>query len=339
MGTGVLRINPPVPETRIRLALCIRAPGRTGPGRGGVSAHGVLPLLRVSGERPDSPTRTEQAVRDAHRTADTEKTRPGPLFKSSGLHAMSILLFLLSRHHSRPSNRFGKLWERRRPALLRTWRSQNPPTFGAGADNNTAPLENCLTVPQKEKPGATDGPAVPPKGRETACLHKTCAQGVPVVAQGKPIRLGTMRLRVRSLALLRGLRIQRCREQWGRSQTRLGSGVAVAVAVVQAGGDSADSTPSLGTSMCCGCGLQKKDKTKPNPVDKCSQQHLPKSPNGGTAHLPSNIRRTGEAIRPQHHHSERGKCRSRLLHGWAMHESMTLTQRGQPAKDTYCVMP
>ena len=44
------------------------------------------------------------------------------------------------------------------------------------------------------------------------------------------IRLVTMRLRVWSLASLSGLRIQPCRELWCRLQTRLGSGVAVALA-------------------------------------------------------------------------------------------------------------
>ena len=55
-------------------------------------------------------------------------------------------------------------------------------------------------------------------------------EGVPGMAQWKKIRLGTMRLRVRSSASLSGLRIQCCHELWYRSQTRLGSGVAVAVA-------------------------------------------------------------------------------------------------------------
>ena len=50
------------------------------------------------------------------------------------------------------------------------------------------------------------------------------------MAQQKRIQLGTMRLQVRSLALLSGLRIQRCRELWYRLQTQLGSGVAVALA-------------------------------------------------------------------------------------------------------------
>ena len=50
--------------------------------------------------------------------------------------------------------------------------------------------------------------------------------GVPVVVQQKRIRLGTTGLQVRSLALLSGLRIQRGRELWCRSQTQLRSRVA-----------------------------------------------------------------------------------------------------------------
>ena len=53
--------------------------------------------------------------------------------------------------------------------------------------------------------------------------------GVPVMVQWKQIRLGTMRVWVRSLASLSGLKIQRCCELWCRLQTQLGSGVAVAV--------------------------------------------------------------------------------------------------------------
>ena len=48
------------------------------------------------------------------------------------------------------------------------------------------------------------------------------------MAQRKRIQLGTMRLWVRSLASLSGLRIQICHELWCRSQAQLGSGVAVA---------------------------------------------------------------------------------------------------------------
>ena len=50
------------------------------------------------------------------------------------------------------------------------------------------------------------------------------------MAQQKRIQLGTMRLRVRSLASLSGIRIQCCPELWCRSQTRLGSAIAVALA-------------------------------------------------------------------------------------------------------------
>ena len=52
------------------------------------------------------------------------------------------------------------------------------------------------------------------------------------MVQRKHIRLGTLRLRVRSLALLSelsGLRIWCCCELWCRLQMRLGSCVAVAV--------------------------------------------------------------------------------------------------------------
>ena len=44
------------------------------------------------------------------------------------------------------------------------------------------------------------------------------------------IWLGTMRLQVRSLALFNGLRIRHCHELWCKAPSRLGSGVAMAVA-------------------------------------------------------------------------------------------------------------
>ena len=73
---------------------------------------------------------------------------------------------------------------------------------------------------------------------------------------------------VRSLALLIGLRIRQCCELWCRSQTRLGSGIAVAVA--QAGGYSSNSTPSLGTSICHRSGPRKgkKDQEKKKKKEK-----------------------------------------------------------------------
>ena len=66
---------------------------------------------------------------------------------------------------------------------------------------------------------------------------------------------------VPSLASLSGLRIWRCCELWYRLQTRLRTGVAVAV--VYTDRCSSYSTPSPGTSICCECSPQKtKDKNK-----------------------------------------------------------------------------
>ena len=44
------------------------------------------------------------------------------------------------------------------------------------------------------------------------------------------MNLRTTRLQIRSLALLSGLRIQRCHELWCRLQMQLGSCIAVALA-------------------------------------------------------------------------------------------------------------
>ena len=52
--------------------------------------------------------------------------------------------------------------------------------------------------------------------------------------------------------------IHHCCELWYRSQMWLGPGIAVAV--VQASNCSFDSTPSMGTSICCRCGPKKKKK-------------------------------------------------------------------------------
>ena len=49
------------------------------------------------------------------------------------------------------------------------------------------------------------------------------------MAQLKQIQLGTMTLRVQTLASISQLRIQCCCEQWCRLQTRLRSGIAVAM--------------------------------------------------------------------------------------------------------------
>ena len=80
------------------------------------------------------------------------------------------------------------------------------------------------------------------------------------MAQWKQIQLGTVRWRVRSLALCSGLRIWCCCELWCRSQTQFGSHIAMAV--VQAGSYSSNQTPSLGTSICCGCSPEKTQSQK-----------------------------------------------------------------------------
>ena len=53
--------------------------------------------------------------------------------------------------------------------------------------------------------------------------------GVPIVAQLKQTQLVSMRMQVQSLASLSGSRIWHCHELWCRSQTWLGSHIAVAV--------------------------------------------------------------------------------------------------------------
>ena len=88
------------------------------------------------------------------------------------------------------------------------------------------------------------------------CLVNVTCAGVPVVAQWKQIQVVSMRMRIQSLPSFSGLGIRRCHELWCRSQTQLGSHIAVAVA--QASRCSWDSTLSLGTSMCHGWGPKKR---------------------------------------------------------------------------------
>ena len=60
--------------------------------------------------------------------------------------------------------------------------------------------------------------------------------------------------------LAQGVKDLPLHELWCRSQKWLGSGVAVAV--VQAGSCSSDWTPSLGNSLCHGCGPEKTKSKK-----------------------------------------------------------------------------
>ena len=97
------------------------------------------------------------------------------------------------------------------------------------------------------------------------------APGVPVMAQGKQIQLGTMRLRVRSLALLHGLRIWRCHELWCRSQMWLGSGIAVALVHMPAA-----TTPIRPLAWeplyVAGAALKSKKKKIRSPFFRCPEQ-------------------------------------------------------------------
>ena len=70
------------------------------------------------------------------------------------------------------------------------------------------------------------------------------------------------RLGVRSLALFSGLRISCSHELCCQLQTWLRSCIAVAVRLV--GSCSSNSTPSLGTSVCCRYGPKKRKKSKIN---------------------------------------------------------------------------
>ena len=77
---------------------------------------------------------------------------------------------------------------------------------------------------------------------------------------GKELSTVSMRMQVPSLALLCGFMTQHCRKLRCTLQMKLGSGVAIAMAV--AGSCSSDSTPSLGIATCRRYGCKKKKKKK-----------------------------------------------------------------------------
>ena len=79
-----------------------------------------------------------------------------------------------------------------------------------------------------------------------------------------------MRLQIRSLASLSGLRIQHCHELLYSFQTQLRS--RVAVAVVEAG--HTDLTLSLGTSICHRCGPKNKKKKTKNTKTKKNEENI-----------------------------------------------------------------
>ena len=99
---------------------------------------------------------------------------------------------------------------------------------------------------------------------------KTPTRGVPIVAQQKWTRLVSMRIWIRSLALLSVLRIQHCCELWCRSQMQFRSCIAVAVA--QAGSYSSDFTPAWALPYAAGVALKGKHKNKNKQSDKKQQK-------------------------------------------------------------------
>ena len=81
-----------------------------------------------------------------------------------------------------------------------------------------------------------------------------------------------MRMQIRSLASLSGLRIQGCHLLWCRLHTRLG--FCVAVAVLQASSYSSNLTPSLGTSLCCEWSPKKQKKKKKKKIQTNENNYL-----------------------------------------------------------------
>ena len=112
------------------------------------------------------------------------------------------------------------------------------------------------------------------RSRNTKCIR--VGLEIPIMAQWELIQLVSVRIWVRSLAPLSGLRIWRCHELWYRSQMQLRSRIAVAVA--QAGSCSSYTAPILETSICHGCGprKQKKKKTRVASLDDPYSVFLPK---------------------------------------------------------------
>ena len=85
------------------------------------------------------------------------------------------------------------------------------------------------------------------------------------MVQWKQIWLGSMRMQVRSLASSTGLRIRHCRELQCRSQTWLGSHIAVAV--MQADSCSSNQTPSPETSTSWVRPIKDKKRRRSTAVD------------------------------------------------------------------------
>ena len=88
------------------------------------------------------------------------------------------------------------------------------------------------------------------------CLKVILCWEFPLRFSGLQTQLVSMRMQIRPLVSLSGLRIWCCRELWYKLQMWLGSGIAVTV--VQASSCSSVLTHSLGTSICHKGGPKKK---------------------------------------------------------------------------------
>ena len=97
--------------------------------------------------------------------------------------------------------------------------------------------------------------------RSTAVTNPTRIHEA-VAAPQLQTQLGSMRMQVRSLTSISRLRIRHCCELWCRSQTWLGSSVAVAVVRLAAG---ARIRPLAWVQYAVGCSLKKQKKTNKKP--------------------------------------------------------------------------
>ena len=141
------------------------------------------------------------------------------------------------------------------PILLRETQSKEHSSHVQKQNSIDLSMQSHLLSP-RTCPGVPRDSLLTSETLGDGCTNRSSSD----VAQQKRTRLVSMRIQVRSLASLSGLRIWCCCELWYSSQIWLGSGVAVAV--VQANSCSLDKMPILGTSICCRCGPKKPKKTK-----------------------------------------------------------------------------
>ena len=110
--------------------------------------------------------------------------------------------------------------------ILKVFASAKDPTVCKGGEHAHTGWDRPQTTSGKEpaqRPRAWWGEVkLPSRNRRNTGTRRTRRGGLRT-------RLGATRLRVPSLASLRGLRIRRAPELWCRSQTRLGSCVAMAL--------------------------------------------------------------------------------------------------------------